>query len=297
VTEPGAGRGKTGGPPPATTQRPSSELERAAALAAGPTKVPRKVLVIGVACLVVLGLGGAALDHVFPGPVGAVTATTVAGQYPPPFQVATTAEAGAGAGSPAQLSAPMAAMMGLEKLKAASSPGFSLTDQHGHRVTLAQLRGKVVVISFFDSACDDICPVMGKELLEAYRDLGTDRSRVVFLTVNTDPLATTPGPVAAVRRSGLASLAAWHFLSGPLAQLDAVWRAYGLSIDVQRPTGTISHNDVLYFIDPSSHWRYRATPFADENAAGVFALPSASEASWGEGIGDQVRSLLAVGRQ
>lgn len=247
--------------------------------------------------LAAIGLGGVVLDHFFPGPVGSSTTTTLPGNYPPPLQTTPAGTQGANAGAAApqlpQLRAPQASLMGLQRLNAAVAPGFSLTDQHGRLVSLASLRGKVVVLSFFDGACDDICPVLEKELSQAYTDLGPQASRVAIVTVNTDPLALSTSaarPAEAAPRAP--SPATWYFLTGPLSQLNSVWSSYGISIDVQRDAGLVSHNDFLYFIDPSGRLRFRATPFANETTSGVYSLPGGTEAAWAAGIANQARLLL-----
>jgi protein SCO1 len=274
--------------------------DRAAAFAAGPSKIPRKVVAIFLVSLAAIGLGGVVLDHFFPGPVGSSTTTTLPANYPPPLQTTPAGAQGANAGATApqspqspQLSASQSALMGLERLNVAAAPGFSLTDQHGRPVSLASLRGKVVVLSFFDAACDDICPVLEKELSRAYADLGPLAPRVAMVTVNTDPLALSISAAAPAEAAGRApSPAAWYFLTGSLSQLNTVWTSYGISIDVQRDTGIVSHNDFLYFIDPSGRLRLRAIPFANESTSGLFSLPEGTEVAWAAGIAEQAKSLL-----
>jgi cytochrome oxidase Cu insertion factor (SCO1/SenC/PrrC family) len=251
-----------------------------------------------VIAIAALGLGGVLLDHFFAGPSHTSATTTVAGtgtgNYPPPLQ--TTPSGGQSTGALAaqpQLPASPSALMDLEHLNAAVAPGFALTDQHSRLVSLASFRGKVVILSFFDAACDDICPVLERELSQAYSDLGADSSRVAMLTVNTDPLALSAASARPAETAARApSPAAWYFLTGRLSRLNAVWSAYGIAIDVQRDTGIVSHNDFLYFIDPSGHLRLRATPFANESTAGVFSLPGGTETTWAAGIADEARFLL-----
>ena len=92
------------------------------------------------------------------------------------------------------------------------------------------------------------------------------------------------GPAEAAARGF--SLKDWYFLTGSLPKLNVVWSEYGVAIDVQRGTHIVSHNDALYFIDPSGRMRLRATPFANESAAGVFSLPRVT----GGGVGGRDRS-------
>ncbi len=279
--------------------RPRREPERpdrAAALAAGPTKVPRAFIVVALACVALLGLGGAALDRAFPGagsPAAADVVTTI-GNYPPPFVVGPdrrgdSPNGGAGA---SQLPASQSALMGLQKLTVRPAPGFSLVGTQGRPTSLAGLRGRVVVLTFFDSACDDICPVMETELSRAYRDLGPDAARVSFVTVNTDPLALSMRRARAVEKGSLRTVPTWQFVTGSLGDLDSVWRSYGVAVEVQTSTRTVSHNDVMYFIDASGRVVDRATPFANETGSGAYTLAKPTETKWAAGIADEAHYLL-----
>ena len=192
----------------------------------------------------------------------------------------------------AQLPARASALMGLQGLSGAQAPPFRLVDQYGHASSLGSFRGKVVVVSFFDATCNDICPVLETELAAAYRDLGGLGARVELVTVNTDPLALAGPAARPAERGAMAAVPGWRFLTGSLAQLGPVWSAYGVSVQVQRSTKAVSHNDLLYFIDTTGRWRSRATPFADESSAGSFSLPRATEGRWATGIASEARSLL-----
>jgi len=288
--------GVAGGP-----GRPEAALvperpDRAAALAVGPTKVPRSFIVVALACVALLALGGAALDRAFPGTAGGSAAAgvvTTIGDYPPPFSVAPAARADHPTGKVApQLPASQSALMGLQKLTVMAAPGFSLVGTQGRPTSLAGFRGRVVVITFFDSACDDICPVMEAELSRAYADLGADAARVSFVTVNTDPLGLSGRAAGPAETGSLRAVPTWQFLSGSLSQLDSVWRSYGVEVEIQTSTRTVSHNEVMYFIDTLGRVRDRATPFANETRSGVYTLAVPTETKWAAGVADEARYLL-----
>jgi len=64
---------------------------------------------------------------------------------------------------------------------------FRLTDQHGKTRTLADFRGKVVVMFFGYTQCPDVCPTTLAELKSALQELGPDAKRVQVLFVTLDP--------------------------------------------------------------------------------------------------------------
>jgi protein SCO1/2 len=267
-------------------------VDRAAAFAHGAGKIPRRTVILFIACLLAVGSGGIVLDHFFGGPTGSPAASTPSGNYPPPL--ATTPHSGSGPPAPAsrQLPASQTALMGLQRLGPSPAPNFTLKDQSGAALSLTALRGKVVILTFFDSTCDDICPVLAAELSLARRELGSDSSGVAWVVVNTDPLALTSTRGA---ESAMAPLpgAAWYFATGTLDQLNSVWKAYGIAIQVTRATNVVTHNDALYFIDAAGRLWLRATPYADESRAGTYSLAPATEREWGLGIAAQAQLLLA----
>jgi protein SCO1/2 len=65
--------------------------------------------------------------------------------------------------------------------------GLSLTDQDGQPRTLADYKGKVVVVFFGYTQCPDVCPTTMAELAEVKRSLGADGARVQGLFVTVDP--------------------------------------------------------------------------------------------------------------
>jgi protein SCO1/2 len=64
---------------------------------------------------------------------------------------------------------------------------FSLTDHTGARRTLADYRGKLVVIFFGFTQCPDVCPTTLQEMAEVRRELGSDAGKVQVLFVTVDP--------------------------------------------------------------------------------------------------------------
>ncbi len=64
---------------------------------------------------------------------------------------------------------------------------FDLVDASGHRRTLADFRGKVVVVFFGYTHCPDVCPTTLAELAEAMKQLGQDAQRVQVVFITVDP--------------------------------------------------------------------------------------------------------------
>ena len=116
-------------------------------------------------------------------------------------------------GIPGNISTSLANLMQLSPLPGVRAPGFTLTDQRGHTMSLASLRGKVVVLEFMDPHCTDICPIVSQEFVDAYHELGANAGKVVFAAINVNQyhasvadMAAYLGPAPADHDPGLAFL-------------------------------------------------------------------------------------------
>ena len=197
-------------------------------------------------------------------------------------------------GIPASVSTSLANLMQLSPVPVTSAPGFTLTDQGGHPMSLAGLRGQVVVLDFMDPHCTDICPIVSREFLDAYRDLGATAPRVVFLAVNVNRYHLQVADVAAFSgEQQLTQIPAWHFLTGSYPSLRAVWQAYQIEVDAPGPDADVVHSSQMYFIDRQGRERFLADPTVDHTASGSSYLPAGQLASWGQGIALVARQLAA----
>jgi protein SCO1/2 len=68
---------------------------------------------------------------------------------------------------------------------------LKLLDHNGKARTLADFRGKVVVVAFGYTQCPDVCPTTLADLSSAVRKLGPDGARVQVLFVTVDPRRDT----------------------------------------------------------------------------------------------------------
>jgi len=64
---------------------------------------------------------------------------------------------------------------------------FALTDHTGKPRTLADFKGKVVVMFFGYTQCPDVCPTTMIEMANVMKELGPDADKVQVLFVTVDP--------------------------------------------------------------------------------------------------------------
>jgi protein SCO1/2 len=65
--------------------------------------------------------------------------------------------------------------------------GFALTDHTGKPRTLADFKGKVVVMFFGYTQCPDVCPTTMAEMAAVMKELGPQADQVQVLFVTVDP--------------------------------------------------------------------------------------------------------------
>jgi cytochrome oxidase Cu insertion factor (SCO1/SenC/PrrC family) len=136
------------------------------------------------------------------------------------------------------------------------APGFSLTDQNGRTVSLAGLRGKVVLMTFLDPVCTSDCPIIAQEFKQTGQMLGAQAKNVELVAVVANPTyRSTAFTRAFDRQEGLTTVPDWLYLTGSLGQLGAVWRHYGVTVE-NLPAGAMAaHNDLAVVIDPAGRIR------------------------------------------
>lgn len=152
------------------------------------------------------------------------------------------------------------------RLDAKPAADFRLTDQRGMSVSLAHLRGKVVVLTLLDPDCTDICPLYAYQFRLAHQALGADAAKVAFVAFNANNKKTTVDDVmAATKKWAMEEIPAWHFLTGSPEELKAVWAAYGMHASGDPKPGKpneLQHSPAVFVIDQAGQRRwYLSTSF------------------------------------
>ena len=159
-----------------------------------------------------------------------------------------------------------------EKAANVTAPGFVLHDEQGRLTSLAQFRGKVVLLTFIDPECTQICPLTTKSMVDAVNMLGpAAASQVQLLGININPLKTGVADVAGYTRSHQLQ-GHWRFLTGSPDQLKKVWHQYNIYEAVVN--GDIEHEAAEFLIDANGKER------------AVYSTPMSYQS-----VGDQARTF------
>ena len=133
--------------------------------------------------------------------------------------------------------------------KIGPAPVFTLTTQDGARLSLRDLRGKVVAVTFIYARCADTCPLLTAKLAGIQVKLGPEfGSRVFFASVTVDPERDTPDVLKGYARAHGANPAGWAFLTGSPVEIRDVERRYGIYAR-KNPHGDVDHTFLTSVID------------------------------------------------
>lgn len=131
------------------------------------------------------------------------------------------------------------------------APSFTLDGSHGKKVSLNEYRGKVVILEFGYTFCEEVCPVTLARLTEVFKRLGDSARDAQLIYVTVDPGRDT---IERLREH----LTAFHprFLGvrGSPPDLEAVKKVYGVAAKrVVSPNPAlpyaVDHSSSLYLID------------------------------------------------
>jgi protein SCO1/2 len=149
-----------------------------------------------------------------------------------------------------------AAFTGIDITGADYATGFSLTDHNGQPRTLADFKGKAVVIFFGFTQCPDVCPTSMSELAEAKRLLGPDGDRLQGLFVSVDPERDTPEVMKQYVSHFDPSFLALYAAPDQLPEVAKSFKIYYKKVVGATPTSyTMDHSAGSYVYDPQGRIR------------------------------------------
>lgn len=144
---------------------------------------------------------------------------------------------------------------------------FTLKDHNGTTRTLADFRGKVVVVFFGYTHCPDVCPTTLIKLKAVMGLLGPDAAKVQMLLVSVDPERDTP-EVLKVYTTGFDPT--FLGLAGTREELERTTKEFRVIAQKQPgqtpETYTVDHSSALYAFDTTGKVRLYITGSATPEA-------------------------------
>ena len=133
---------------------------------------------------------------------------------------------------------------------------FALADHNGAQRTLADFKGKVVVVFFGFTQCPDVCPTALADLAEVKRLLGPQGDKLQGLFVSVDPERDTPEVLKAYMTNFDPGFLALRPTAEQLPEVAKAFKIFYKKVEGPTPTSyTMEHSAGSYVFDPQGRVR------------------------------------------
>ena len=134
--------------------------------------------------------------------------------------------------------------------------GFALADHNGVQRSLADFKGKAVVVFFGFTQCPDVCPTALADLAEVKRLLGPQGDKLQGIFVSVDPERDTPEVLKAYMTNFDPSFLALRPSMDQLPEVAKGFKVFYKKVEGPTPTSyTIEHSAGSYVFDPQGRVR------------------------------------------
>jgi protein SCO1/2 len=138
---------------------------------------------------------------------------------------------------------------------------LSLTGHDGKPHSLADFRGKVVVLFFGFTRCPDVCPTTMAEIKSAVDQLGDQAKRVQVLFVTVDPVRDTPEVLSQYVPAFDPSFLGLRGDAAQTAKVAKDFKVYYQKVPGKTPDSyTMDHTAASYVFDESGRLRLFVRP-------------------------------------
>jgi protein SCO1/2 len=131
-------------------------------------------------------------------------------------------------------------------------PRVSLENQSGVSMTLADSRGKWLLVDFMYTRCVTFCTALGADFarLEAQLSGPVAQGRVALLSISFDPLHDSPTQLTAYLERSRAHGTGWQ-AARPInvEELPQLMAAFGITV-IRDQFGGYTHNAAIHLVDP-----------------------------------------------
>lgn len=138
------------------------------------------------------------------------------------------------------------------------APGFALTAQDGKPLKSADLKGKVLLVSFVFTTCSGSCPATTSRLVQVQQELARQGQlkdgRVHLLSITLDPARDTPDKLRDYLKLYDADPASWTALTGSAEEVAQTIKDWGMWAK-PAANGQLDHPSRIFLVDPQGRVR------------------------------------------
>ncbi len=136
-------------------------------------------------------------------------------------------------------------------------PEFTLTDHRGNRISLTDLKDKIVMVTGVYSSCSTACPMIMAQAKEAVEALTPEeRSYLRVLAITLDPDRDDVERLGEMAKAHSLPYPLYRLLTGPKEKIFDILDRFGF-IRYRNKDGIIQHNNLFLLIDKNQKIAYR----------------------------------------
>ena len=142
---------------------------------------------------------------------------------------------------------------------------IQLTDQLGRRFTLADLRGRPLLVTFVSAHCDGVCPLIESQIAAAAQRQREEHGSLRFLTITLDPERDTHADLVRIARTFDADPAYWLIAGGDPAAVHQLMAEFGVEVGRGRDGYADAHTTFITVLGSDGRVAGTMLPKASRN--------------------------------
>jgi len=137
-----------------------------------------------------------------------------------------------------------------------TAPVINLLNQDGKRVTNEGLKGKVTLINFIYTRCDESCPIMVHKFMDIAKDMKNELGKnLQLVSITMDPEHDSPGILKSYAEKIEADTSSWTFLTEEKSVVDKVLKDFNFFYQ-KNEDGSFGHGNTIVMLDKNGVWKY-----------------------------------------
>lgn len=135
-------------------------------------------------------------------------------------------------------------------------PVINLLNQDGKRVSNEGLKGKVTLINFIYTRCDESCPIMVHKFMDIAKEMKDELgANLQLVSITMDPEHDSPEILKSYAEKIEADTSSWSFLTEEKSVVDKVLKGFNFFYQ-KNEDGSFGHGNTIVMLDKNGVWKY-----------------------------------------